>query len=288
MKFNTSTKLASVLIALISLPSMTMGRTTSEDDEMYQGGAARRALRAGRHGGVHDQVVSEVVHDNKESGVPKTEDVFLEKYLEEENHNAEEDVDSLYDKAFLEADTYEHILEVDTMRMYEEAYDATGDLYDETEMEGDTYDDDFNVRRRMTSSSPRLFYLRNKGTGKYLDVAGGKCHNGNNIHLWQYNGSKAQKFYWHTDPNGNKYLINAGCHKAVDIYEASCNDKANIILWGYHGGSNQQFKTYHDLIYNPKCRTAIDNSHQGKHNGNNIHSYRINFTVAQEWEVRYV
>ena len=56
------------------------------------------------------------------------------------------------------------------------------------------------------------FYLRNKRTGKYyLDIARTKCHNGNNIHLWEFNGSKAQQFYWHTAPNGKTYR----CHKVV-------------------------------------------------------------------------
>ena len=282
MKFSNSTKLASLLLALTALPPMV----TSTDGKLHQKRSARRALRAGRHhGGSHNQVMNEVVHDNKEN-IHDNEDVLLEKYLEEKNHNAEEDVNSLYDKAFLEADTYEHILEVDASRMYEGGYDDAGDYHND-EMEGDEYGDDFNGRRRMTSS-PRLFYLRNKGSGKYLDVANGSCHNGNNIHLWQFNGSNAQKFYWHTNPNGKKYLINAGCHKAIDIYEASCSDGSNIILWTYHGNSNQEFKTYHDLIYNPSCRTAIDNSGKGSHNGNNIQSYRINFTEAQEWEIKYI
>ena len=201
------------------------------------------------------------------------EEMLGEDMLQSTGNASLEDSSRYDDTLFLGADTYDHILEVDALNS---AMSIDGAVDAEEEGEG---------RRRMSSS--RKFYLKNKRTGKYLDVAGAQCHNGNNIHLWEFNGSKAQEFYWHTAPNGKTYLINAGCHKAVDINRGDCGNEVNIFLWQYHGGSNQEFKRYHEIIYNPKCRTAIDNSYGRTNNGNNIISFQINFSSPQQWEMVY-
>ena len=91
------------------------------------------------------------------------------------------------------------------------------------------------------------------------------------------------------DSAGKTYLINDGCQKAVDIaIITSCANGSNIHLWQYHGGSNQEFTLYNDIIYNPTCNTAIDNYANLNNNGNNIISYDINLTTAQQWVIEYV
>jgi len=202
--------------------------------------------------------------------------------------NASLENTSSHDVLFLHADTYDHILEVDARNLNIDGVDAEAHQLDEI-LERVEHDGGEGPQRRLYSAN--RFYLRNKGTGKYLDVAGGHCHNGNNIQLWEFfNGSEAQQFYWHTDPSGNTYLINHGCTKAVDISQdhGGCGDGANIHLWTYHGGSNQQFNRYNDIIYNKGCNSAIDNSGRGSRNGNNIISYDINLTTAQQWAIEYL
>ena len=244
------------------------------------------------------------------------------------SYNEEKEEDSI---SFLEADTYEHILEVDLKNSmidaeahdefdyHDEDFSSTnhGHKYknDFDEAEGDEYDAGETGQRRMNTDTSQsisapdkysteysvsipyspdysnTFYIRNKGTGKYLDVAGGYCHNGNNIHLWEFNGSQAQQFYWHRSNNGKTYLINAGCQKAVDIAAGQCGNRANIHLWSYWGGSNQEWLSKPDgTLYNPGCRTAvaIDNSYYQSYNGNNIMSNQVDFTLAQQWEIEPV
>ena len=213
---------------------------------------------------------------------------MLEEDMLQSTNASLENTTSSHDILFLKADTYDHILEVDARNLNADGVDAEAHQFDEELLEGGEHDGGEGPRRRMNSANK--FYLRNKGTGKYLDVAGSKCHNGNNIHLWEFNGSKAQQFYWHTNHAGKTYLINHGCHKAVDISAShgNCADGNNILLWEYHGGSNQQFNRYNDIIYNTGCKSAIDNSYGQSLNGNNIISYDINLTTAQQWAIEYL
>merc|ERR1711933_618786 len=81
-----------------------------------------------------------------------------------------------------------------------------------------------------------FFSILNPSTGKVLDVTGGKCHNGNNIHLWEYNGGRGQQFY--LGPNNS--IMSVLCNKAIDI-AGSCADFTNIYIWDYDGNWNQQF-----------------------------------------------
>ena len=181
----------------------------------------------------------------------------------------------------------EEEFDADTDGFEDEIADLVEEELDEPVQLGE--DDDFDEadgKRKL--GHRKYFYIRNKRNGKYLEVAAGRCHNGNNIHLWHFTGSKAQQFYWHKH-NGKSYLVNAGCHKVVDIARGNCATGANLHLWTYHGRSNQVFKRYGDILYNPTCQTAIDNSYNRSYNGNNIQSYWYNpYTPAQQWSIEHM
>lgn len=219
------------------------------------------------------------------------------------------------DRLFLEADTYDHILAVDALAasmaadMEELDTDSsTGDFDDEIDDLFEEEDDDFDAdeeegddderRKLWWGNRPRYFYIRNVGTGKYLDVAGGYCHNGNNIHSWQFTGSRAQQFYWHKC-NGKTYLINVGCNKVVELANASCVDGTNIQLWNYdsqYRSSQQELKHDGHRIVNPTCQTALEVDYYGCSwcgNGKNVqsswyHPLTLMYEPSEHWEVQYI
>ena len=52
-----------------------------------------------------------------------------------------------------------------------------------------------------------VYYIQNKFSGLYLDVADGSSANGANIRQWSYNGSHAQKFKFVSLGNGYYYIL---------------------------------------------------------------------------------
>jgi len=116
-----------------------------------------------------------------------------------------------------------------------------------------------------------------------MDVSEHKCHNGNKVHLWEYNGSRAQQFYH--GPNGQ--IMSALCHKALDIAFASCDNFTNIMIQDRHDGWNQKFEFRYGGIWNKHCNKSIDNAGGGSGNGNNIVLYESNKSPMQQWHLQY-
>ena len=72
-----------------------------------------------------------------------------------------------------------------------------------------------------------------------LDVKWGKAENGNSIHLYNYNGTNAQKFILKEESGGYFSILSYIDTKyAIDVDV----DTSKIQLWEYHGGKNQRFK----------------------------------------------
>ena len=96
------------------------------------------------------------------------------------------------------------------------------------------------VRTTGVTSLSGLFYLQNRNSGLYMDVAGG-TGDGANIAQWTYNGQTNQQFEFVHLGNG-VYRINAKhSGKSMDVAGANTADGANVQQWTYGGGANQQF-----------------------------------------------
>lgn len=98
-----------------------------------------------------------------------------------------------------------------------------------------------------TSSSSSLegtYYIKNKFSGLYLDVANGSSSNNANVQQWSYNGCNAQKFKLVSAGDGYYYIYTgaSGYSKVVDVAGKSKADGANILQYAYKGTSNQKFK----------------------------------------------
>lgn len=68
----------------------------------------------------------------------------------------------------------------------------------------------------------------------YLDVCGGKTHQGNNLHLWPFNGTPAQVFTMHPDGTIQSSLSDL----VIDV-QGGVTNGAKLIMWPRHGGANQ-------------------------------------------------
>lgn len=88
------------------------------------------------------------------------------------------------------------------------------------------------------------YYIKNKNSGLYLDVANGSSVNGTNIAQWSYNGSDAQKFRIRHYGNGDYYILtaNSGYNSSIDVLNGSAADGTNIEQWTYWGGTMQLFR----------------------------------------------
>lgn len=88
------------------------------------------------------------------------------------------------------------------------------------------------------------YYLKNKNSGLYLDVANGSAADGTSIRQWTYNGSDAQKFRIMNNGNGDYYLLtgNSAYSSAIGVNGGSGTDGALISQSGYVGGNPQLFR----------------------------------------------
>ena len=135
-------------------------------------------------------------------------------------------------------------------------------------------------------SFSRKFVLINPQTGKALDVEGGRCDDGTNIHLWDRHDGDAQIFHYHY---ATKAIVNVKCDKAVDVFSGVCNNGANIGLWERNGSGAQQFQFYRDqTIHNVPCNKAIDIYQKDTANGTNIWLYDANNEWDKKWTFVYV
>ena len=91
------------------------------------------------------------------------------------------------------------------------------------------------------------FVIKNKATGKVLDIAE-SGDEGANIIQWTQKNTDNQLWTWI-----DKSLICKHRGYAMDLAEANPEPGTNIIAWHYHGGKNQQW-----TFENGKLRSLVN------------------------------
>lgn len=88
-----------------------------------------------------------------------------------------------------------------------------------------------------------FFEIRNRNSGKCLEISGWTMTDGANLGQWDCFGADHQK--WSIAPSasssGRFDIINKWSNKSVDIEGFSSADGARVTQWPHHGGSNQRF-----------------------------------------------
>lgn len=142
------------------------------------------------------------------------------------------------------------------------------------------------------SSVEGTFYIQNKFSGMYLDVANGSADNNANIQQWTYNGCDAQKFKIVSNGDGYYYILTgaSGYTKAVDVAKKSSADGANVAQYTLNKGNNQLYKielqsdgSYAILTKISGCKSGLDLYNWSEDAGGNINQWNYWGGDCQKW-----
>jgi len=137
-----------------------------------------------------------------------------------------------------------------------------------------------------------IYYIRNKFSGLYLDVANGSAEDGANIQQWEYNGCDAQKFKFVSTGDGYYYILTgaSGYSKCVDVDSGSSADGTNIMQWSYWGGSMQKYRvvqqadgSYAILSNATGCTSGLDVYEWSTSMGGNVCQWNFWGGDCQKW-----
>merc|ERR1719223_1791409 len=126
------------------------------------------------------------------------------------------------------------------------------------------------------------FFIENTQTGKFLDLQGDACKDGDKLQLFEFTGSATQKFYNGRDGT----IMSVACNKALTldasgldgVFEGTPKEKicdengANIVLGVRTGQWNQRFfvRKEYGVIQSEECNSIFDNAGASSENGNSI------------------
>ncbi len=146
------------------------------------------------------------------------------------------------------------------------------------------------LRADGDTSLSGTYYLKNRHSGLYMDVAYSGLDDGDNIWQWTFNGSTAQQFEFTHLGNGAYVIRNVNSNKAIDIAEVNHGNGANVHQWTYGGGLNQQFVLlpvdgqYHQLIAmhsGKSVKIAGDSTATGA----NVEQWQNDNQTSSHWEL---
>lgn len=134
------------------------------------------------------------------------------------------------------------------------------------------------------------YYIKNTGSGKYLQVAGDKGGNGVNVEIGTGTGSTGQKWYLTNVGNGYFTLKN-GHDYALDLVYGKDEDMTNIQVYSPNGMDAQQFKllpTDKANVYGIVTKAStdvrgLDVEGRGVTDGANVIQYQYNGASNQIW-----
>lgn len=142
--------------------------------------------------------------------------------------------------------------------------------------------------RSAVPTVSKTYFIKNRRSGKYIDVAGYSHSNGGKLHQWTHHGGLNQQ--WEIISTGDGYfrLKSKESGKSFDVTGKSTANKAYLQQWAYGGGTNQQF-TFHSAgngYYMIKARhsgKALDGTGQTA-NGSRIWQWTYNTSNQnQHW-----
>lgn len=173
----------------------------------------------------------------------------------------------------------------------------TGATQTHTQTDNCLVDNGFNdqmtsikVRPNGNSGLSGKYLLKNRKSGKYMDVANFSTQNGGNILQWNYTGNTNQQFEFSHIGDGVYVIRSVHSGKALDVSAISTNNGANIVQWDYVGGGNQKFIAYNnDGIYHQLVALHSGKSIKIAGNSNdanaNVEQWDNNDQLSSQWEL---
>lgn len=89
---------------------------------------------------------------------------------------------------------------------------------------------------------PAIEYVKNRHSGKVLDVQNPNQSDGANVGQYALNSGAWQQWQFFDAGNGWFTVVNVNSGKCLDVSGASTADNADIIQWACNGGTNQQWQ----------------------------------------------
>ncbi len=187
---------------------------------------------------------------------------------------------------------------------FEYGYDEKNHLVRAANSEGVRYAFDYNTKgqpikmtveggKHLKTVTPgRTYYIREKVSGKYLDVKGAAVQNNTIIQLYQYNGGIGQK--WKVEDCGKGYvfleLADAFGYR-LDLKGMSDTDGATVQLYSANNSDAQKWKihpkkdgSYQISNRSTKDKRGLSNATKSTENSQAVQSYTLAETnLYQDW-----
>jgi hypothetical protein len=134
------------------------------------------------------------------------------------------------------------------------------------------------------------YKIQNKGSGKYVDVAGSEMASGKNVHLWENATGLNQQWDFLRLPDNTYKITAAHSGKVLDVGGGGKDDGVNVQQYDWNDTASQHWFVvdcgggYYKLIAKVSGK-ALDVGGGGKDNGTNIQQYRDNGTDAQRFKL---
>jgi hypothetical protein len=140
----------------------------------------------------------------------------------------------------------------------------------------------------------KKFRLRNKNSGKYLDVSGASYNDGASIIQWPFNGSANQLWDLEYKGQGDFYISSMHSGKKIEVPGWSGVAGTNLAQWTANDGKNQRW----NFIDKGAEGFVIWNSYSGKsmqvENGSSTNAAPIeqgdyqDYLSSQRWVIETV
>lgn len=137
------------------------------------------------------------------------------------------------------------------------------------------------------------FFIKNKNSGKYLSVRGGKAANGTNVLQWSFNGKTDQQWKLAKHDHGSYEIVSAlsGGYR-LNIAGNSNKNGANVQIWN----STQTFRLVKTSGNNYKLETSasgsakkvISVSGSSKKDGANVNQWSFGSSGNDQWQFERV
>lgn len=136
------------------------------------------------------------------------------------------------------------------------------------------------------------YYLQNRVSGLFLDVAGGEVavEQGVNVHQWSFTGTKNQQFKLEHLNNGSYRVRAVHSDKVLDVDGVKLNNGANIHQWTYLGSDNQKWivipseNKYFRLVAQ-HIGKILEVAGCGTNNQDNVQQYDNNNQLCGQWRL---
>lgn len=132
-----------------------------------------------------------------------------------------------------------------------------------------------------------LYVIRSACNSNYvIDLNASVVSRGNNIQLWEYNGTNAQK--WRVTHENGAIVIRSSLNSqfVIDLNASNATNGENIQLWEYNGTNAQrwypEYKDGNYILHSAVNQNySLDLNGSNTVSGSNIHCWENNNTAAQ-------